>query len=74
MARLDEEGPDARASASPSNDDNRVLRHGSTAEGLNPCSPYYFAVRVVDDVGNDAPLATAMVVTRCSGSMELTCE
>ncbi len=45
----------------------------ASAASLNPCSPYYFAIRVVDDVGNDAPLATSMVVTRCSGSLEFTC-
>jgi alpha-tubulin suppressor-like RCC1 family protein len=45
------------------------------AMDLNPCSPYYFALRVVDDAGNVSYLSQVGFATDCSGNpMELICE
>jgi hypothetical protein len=44
-------------------------------EGLDPCSPYYFAVRVFDDAGNVSWISSPVtVVTKCGGpSIEVIC-
>ena len=42
--------------------------------GLNRCSPYYFALKVVDDVGNESILSTSgPVATSCGGFLEILC-
>src|SRR5262249_57568247 len=45
----------------------------ASAESLNSCSPYYIGVMAIDDVGNESPVTTIMVITTCSGFMEVTC-
>ena len=44
------------------------------AMSLNACSPYYFALRVVDDAGNVSMLSTVGLATLCSGPMEILCQ
>ncbi|HKQ60524.1 MAG TPA: hypothetical protein VJS92_04515 [Candidatus Polarisedimenticolaceae bacterium] len=48
--------------------------HCASVEGLNGCSPYYFAVRALDDLGNASIVSTVYVPTPCSGSLEVTCD
>ena len=37
------------------------------------CTTHYFALRVLDDLGNQSPLAIGQVTTNCSGSLEVLC-
>jgi hypothetical protein len=48
----------------------------ASIEGLSPCSPYYFAVRVFDDAGNVSWISNSeTVVTKCGGpSIEVICD
>src|SRR5262249_36915602 len=78
---------DLRYSSGPINEDNfsqatPVFTSGpsgpgqgdcGSAMGLNPCSPYTFALRVFDDVGNVSWVVTLQVVTRCSPGPEVIC-
>jgi hypothetical protein len=41
---------------------------------LNPCSPYYFALRVVDDVGNVSWLSSVSFASSCEPTWEVICE
>jgi len=70
-----------RMSSQPIHDANfadgtLVPTSGSCAsvEGLNSCSPYYFAVMALDDLGNASPVTSVMVATSCDGSLEILCE
>ncbi|HKQ61655.1 MAG TPA: S8 family serine peptidase [Candidatus Polarisedimenticolaceae bacterium] len=47
----------------------------ASTQGLGSCSPYYVAVRALDDLGNESPMSTIYVPTDCSGGfLEVTCE
>jgi M6 family metalloprotease-like protein len=41
---------------------------------LPRCTTQYFALRVLDDLGNASPLAFGQVTTSCAGSQEVSCD
>ncbi|MGH9868520.1 MAG: NEW3 domain-containing protein [Candidatus Polarisedimenticolia bacterium] len=42
-------------------------------QSMPSCTPHYFALRVLDDLGNPSGLATGQIVTLCSGFQEVLC-